>query len=160
MHLVFRGLIPLPWEENSTLKIRDVYGNPIYIPTTTVFSLAFSLFSMIKAIIYFNIARIHVSVCITFLCLNDLIYLWVVNRQQFLICVKLYYINTKKDIVSRERMWHFLVSTFDHLALFVSTAIFRTATIVILSVYLPWGIAIGGPAFFLTNLMCGYQRYE
>ena len=56
-------------------------------------------------------------------------------------------------------MWQFIASTFDHLALFVSTAIFRTASIVLLFVYLPWGVAIGWPAFFLANLMCGYQRY-
>ena len=56
-------------------------------------------------------------------------------------------------------MWQFITSTFDHLALFVSTAIFRTASIVLLFVYLPWGVAIGWPAFFLANLMCGYQRY-
>lgn len=63
MYLVITGLIPLPWEESATVKIKDFYGNDIRFPTTTVFSLAFSLFSMIKAIIYFNIARIHVSVC-------------------------------------------------------------------------------------------------
>ena len=57
-------------------------------------------------------------------------------------------------------MWQFITSTFDHLALFVSTAIFRTASIVLLFVYLPWGVAIGWPAFFLANLMCGYQRYS
>ena len=62
MYLVITGQIPLPWEENATLRIKDLYGNDIYIPTTTVFSLTFSLFSMIKAIVYFNIARIHVGV--------------------------------------------------------------------------------------------------
>ena len=62
MYLVITGIIPLPWEENATLKIKDLNGNLLYIPTTTVFSLAFSLFSMIKAIVYFNIARIHVGV--------------------------------------------------------------------------------------------------
>ena len=62
MYLVITGLIPVPWEENATLKIKDLNGNLLYIPTTTVFSLTFSLFSMIKAIVYFNIARIHVGV--------------------------------------------------------------------------------------------------
>ena len=57
-------------------------------------------------------------------------------------------------------MWQFIASTFDHLALFVSTAVFRTASIVLLFVYLPWGVAIGWPAFFLANLMFGYQRYS
>ena len=62
MYLVITGQIPLPWEENATLKLNDLYGNDLYIPTTTVFSIAFSLLSMIKAIVYFNIARIHVGV--------------------------------------------------------------------------------------------------
>ena len=68
MYLVITGQIPLPWEENATLKIKDLNGNLVYIPTTTVFSLAFSLFSMIKAIVYFNIARIHVGVSDKFGC--------------------------------------------------------------------------------------------
>ena len=59
------GLIPLPWEQSDSINIRDAYGNPVYIPTTTVFSLAFSLLSMIKAIVYFNIVRIHIGVSIT-----------------------------------------------------------------------------------------------
>ena len=62
MYLVITGTIPLPWEKNAYIHLTDLYGNDIYIPTTTVFSLAFSLFSMIKAIVYFNIARIHVGV--------------------------------------------------------------------------------------------------
>ena len=65
------GLIPLPWEQNDSINIRDAYGNPVYIPTTTVFSLAFSLLSMIKAIVYFNIVRIHVGVSITLLKTNN-----------------------------------------------------------------------------------------
>ena len=67
MYLVLTGLIPLPWEESATVKIRDFYGNDLKFPAATVFSLTFSLFSMIKAIIYLNIARIHVGVCETFL---------------------------------------------------------------------------------------------
>ena len=67
MYLVTTGQIPLPWEQNDSINITDAYGNPVYIPTTTVFSLAFSLLSMTKAIVYFNIARIHVGVSIRFL---------------------------------------------------------------------------------------------
>ena len=57
--------------EMITTPLIDAYGNPVYIPTTTVFSLAFSLISMIKAIVYFNFVRIHVGVSITLLETNN-----------------------------------------------------------------------------------------
>ena len=66
MYLVVAGKIALPWDaEDGSVSITDTYGNKLEIPQMTIFSLLFSVLSMTKAIVYFNIARVHVGVCNT-----------------------------------------------------------------------------------------------
>ena len=59
--LILTGKIDYPWAPNW-YQFKDWNGNSIYVPTTACFSLVFSLLAMIKAVIHFNIARIHVGV--------------------------------------------------------------------------------------------------
>ena len=61
MWLILTGRIDYPWEPNW-YQFKDWNGNPINVPTTACFSLCFSVLAMIKAVVYFNIARVHVSV--------------------------------------------------------------------------------------------------
>ena len=61
MWLILTGRIDYPWEPNW-YQFQDWNGNPINVPTTACFSLCFSVLAMLKAVIYFNIARVHVSV--------------------------------------------------------------------------------------------------
>ena len=65
MWLILTGKIDVPWAPNW-YQFKDWNGNPIYIPTTACFSLCFSVLAMIKAVVYFNIARVHVSVSIRY----------------------------------------------------------------------------------------------
>ena len=64
MWLILTGRIDYPWEPNW-YQFKDWNGNPINVPTTACFSLCFSVLAMIKAVVYFNIARVHVSVSIS-----------------------------------------------------------------------------------------------
>ena len=59
--LILTGKIDYPWAPNW-YQFKDWNGNSIYVPTTACFSLIFSVLAMIKAVIHFNIARIHVGV--------------------------------------------------------------------------------------------------
>ena len=61
MWLILTGRLDYPWEPNW-YQFKDWNGNPINVPTTACFSLCFSVLAMIKAVVYFNIARVHVSV--------------------------------------------------------------------------------------------------
>ena len=59
--LILTGKIDYPWAPNW-YQFKDWNGNSLYVPTTACFSLIFSVLAMIKAIIHFNIARVHVGV--------------------------------------------------------------------------------------------------
>ena len=57
------GKIPKPWMEDSEgLKLTDWNQNVIFLPTISGISLLFSVLSMIKAVIEFNIIRVHIEV--------------------------------------------------------------------------------------------------
>jgi hypothetical protein len=57
------GKIPKPWTDESLgLAIKDWHGNVIYLPTVSSISIAFSIMSMVKAAIEFNIIRVHIEV--------------------------------------------------------------------------------------------------
>ncbi len=55
------GKMPLPWKHRGHLTLTDWWGNQIYLPTTAAVSLAFSVASIAKAIIYFNVIRVHID---------------------------------------------------------------------------------------------------
>ena len=56
-------------------------------------------------------------------------------------------------------IWHFLAIMFDHLPYFITTAIFRVGTYVILLVYMFFGL-LAIPVFFIATLVRGYTRYK
>ena len=57
------GKIPKPWDlESGGLVLKDWHGNAVYLPTVSGISLLFSIMSMIKAAIEFNIIRVHIQV--------------------------------------------------------------------------------------------------
>ena len=67
------GKIPKPWMEDSEgLKLTDWNQNVIFLPTISGISLLFSILSMIKAVIEFNIIRVHIEVNIKNYNSNDL----------------------------------------------------------------------------------------
>ncbi len=59
--LILNGKIPKPWEDVGQVTIRDYYGNPLTLPTTAMISLAFSIASMLKSVVEFNIIRVHIQ---------------------------------------------------------------------------------------------------
>ena len=57
------GKIPKPWNlEIGGLVLTDWHGNEIHLPTVSGISMLFSIMSMIKAAIEFNIIRVHIQV--------------------------------------------------------------------------------------------------
>ena len=60
--LILNGVIPNLWTQSDTFILEDWYGNKISLPTTTTMSLMFSTANMIKAVISFNVLRIHINV--------------------------------------------------------------------------------------------------
>lgn len=61
MWLILNGKIARPWEQVGSLTVRDWHGNELHLPTTAAISLTFSLASIAKAIIDFNIIRVHIE---------------------------------------------------------------------------------------------------
>ena len=59
--LIFCGKVPKPWDLTRDFVFSDSAGNSIYIPTTSTISLIFSVLSILKAIIEFNIQKLHVT---------------------------------------------------------------------------------------------------
>ena len=55
------GIIPKPWTDFGTLSFSDTKGNTFFLPQTSMFSMVFSVLSMLKALIEFNIINVHVS---------------------------------------------------------------------------------------------------
>ena len=60
------GIIPKPWTQSDTFVLEDWYGNKISLPTTSTMALIFSVLNMIKAVISFNVIRIHSKVGIIY----------------------------------------------------------------------------------------------
>ena len=71
--LILTGKLDYPWNSNW-YQFTDWYGNDIYVPTTSCFSLIFSVLAMIKALIYFNIAIVHMGVSI-----SSYLYLFIIH---------------------------------------------------------------------------------
>lgn len=61
MWLICNGKVPKPWAVTGSFKITDWSGNTVELPTTAAFSLFFSLLSMLKAAVEFNIIRVHIE---------------------------------------------------------------------------------------------------
>ena len=55
------GIIPKPWTDFRTARFSDTKGNTFFLPETSMFSMIFSVLSMFKALIEFNIINVHVS---------------------------------------------------------------------------------------------------
>ena len=55
------GIIPRPWTESGSFHFSDSKGNLWTLPTTSMFSMIFSLLSIFKALVELNIVDIHVS---------------------------------------------------------------------------------------------------
>ena len=55
------GIIPKPWTDFGTSCFSDTKGNTFCLPQTSMFSMIFSVLSMFKALIEFNIINVHVS---------------------------------------------------------------------------------------------------
>ena len=66
MWLILNGKIPVPWHDSGRLSLTDWYGNQVHLPTTAAISLVFSVMSMVKAAIEFNIIRVHIQVKFNF----------------------------------------------------------------------------------------------
>lgn len=60
--LILNGKIGKPWEMTGYLNHLDWQGNAIYFPTTALISLIFSVLSMVKAAVEFNIIGVHIRV--------------------------------------------------------------------------------------------------
>ena len=58
---MMNGVIPRPWTDFGTYRFSDTEGNTFTLPTTSLISMIFSLLSMFKAIVEFNIVNVHVS---------------------------------------------------------------------------------------------------
>ena len=61
MYLMINGIIPRPWTDFGTYRFSDTEGNTFTLPTTSLISMIFSLLSMFKALVEFNIVNVHVS---------------------------------------------------------------------------------------------------
>ena len=64
-----------------------------------------------------------------------------------------------QKITSSQEMWSLFVLTFDHLPYFTASMIFKLSSILLLAVYLPFGLIVAIPLIILCNLIIGYQRY-
>ena len=61
MYLMMNGIIPKPWTDFRTTSFSDTKGNTFLLPQTSMIAIIFSLLSMFKALIEFNIVNVHVS---------------------------------------------------------------------------------------------------
>ena len=55
------GIIPKPWTEFGIIGFTDMLGNTFSLPTTSMFSMIFSMIHIFKALVEFNIIDVHVS---------------------------------------------------------------------------------------------------
>ena len=56
------GKIPRPWDSTNQLTLTDWHGNTVEIAATAAISMIFSVISVIKAVVEFNIFRVHIQV--------------------------------------------------------------------------------------------------
>ncbi len=59
--LVLNGLVDLDWNAVSSLTFTDWEGNTIYLPFTSSLCIVFSVISILKATMEFNVMRMHVA---------------------------------------------------------------------------------------------------
>ena len=55
------GIIAKPWTEFGSVEITDISGNMFSLPTTSMFSIIFSVTHIFKALVECNIVEIHVG---------------------------------------------------------------------------------------------------
>ena len=153
--LILTGKIDYPWAPNW-YQFKDWNGNSLYVPTTACFSLIFSVLAMIKAVIHFNIARVHVGVSVIIPPQLTKRFLFM-NYKNFKF--QSFEMMPFQKITSSQEMWSLFVLIFDHLPYFMASMIFKLGSILLLAVYLPFGLIVAIPLIILCNLIIGYQRY-
>ena len=58
--LVLNGIIVMDWNQIVSLTFQDAQGNQIFLPYTASLCIMFSVVSILKAILEFNVSRMHV----------------------------------------------------------------------------------------------------
>ena len=58
--LVLNGIIVIDWNQLVQLSFEDAQGNQIFLPYTASLCIMFSVVSILKAILEFNVSRMHV----------------------------------------------------------------------------------------------------
>ena len=59
--LVLNGVILWDWNQVTNLTFTDPQGNTIYLPYTTSLCVCFSVVSILKALVDFNVFRVHIN---------------------------------------------------------------------------------------------------
>ena len=60
--MIVSGKIPKPWETAGTVQITDyLTGNTVTLPTSGAISIVFSIISLLKAAIEFNVFHVHID---------------------------------------------------------------------------------------------------
>ena len=60
--LIATGKVPKPWNTTATVQITDILtGNTLTLPTTGAISIIFSMISILKAAIEFNVFNVHMD---------------------------------------------------------------------------------------------------
>ena len=60
--MISTGKVPKPWNTVGTVQITDALtGNVLTLPTTGAVSIAFSIISILKAAIEFNVYHVHID---------------------------------------------------------------------------------------------------
>ena len=60
--LVLNGIIDLDWHKVSSIYFTDFQGNTIYLPFTASLCISFSIIMILKAVMEFNIHKVHIPV--------------------------------------------------------------------------------------------------
>ena len=60
--MIVTGKVPKPWNVVDSVTITDILtGNTVTLPTTGAVSIAFSVISILKAAVEFNIIHVHIG---------------------------------------------------------------------------------------------------
>ena len=73
--LVLNGVIVLDWNQISSLSFTDLEGNTIYLPYTASLNMFFSIISILKALLDFNVSIVHVKDILSSMCISIMTYL-------------------------------------------------------------------------------------
>ena len=74
--------------------------------------------------------------------------------------IKCYVLFPFQKITNKTQTWKFIASVFDHLPFFMASLIFKVGSILILAVYLPYGLIGAVLLIIVCNVTIGYRRYH